>query len=262
MARTSGKKVAAASVKRLLGIRRFRRERSQQAGWTVDSVLRHPLLLVIVGFLLTALVGGWLTTRREAHEKTMEQQERSLNEAITVVRNLAAYHAAYEVRGDLLLRAMKRGASRNELITLKRDFDESYVNLKVSDFTTGQKIANIYPSSGEDAIVSEYGELGQMIEHTTACIDAAYETGKTFDADQPSTLYACRFPGTSFPSSLQVAMNEISNCSSLLLFSLGEALDRFPVSPWQRATEANTVFRTAPFGCSTKLIVHRFPMPK
>ncbi|WP_090804512.1 hypothetical protein [Paraburkholderia tuberum] len=192
----------------------------------------------------------------------MEQQERSLNEAITIVRGLAADYAAYEVRGDLLVRAMKRGASRTELITLKRDFDESYANLKVSAFTTGQKIANIYPSSGEDAIVSEYGELGQMMEHTTACIDAAYETGKVFNADQPSGLYACRFPSTSFPSSLQVAMDELSNCSSLFLLSLGVALDRFPASPWQRAAEANKVFKTAPFGCSKKLIVHGFPMPK
>ncbi|SAL80432.1 hypothetical protein AWB67_05622 [Caballeronia terrestris] len=89
----------------------------------LDAVLRHPTTLLILGFVLTAIVGGQLQSRQQEIEKDRTQTLAG-HEAIQKIRQALA---EYAMRGQLLW--IQRDGPVDEKGAMLSRMDEAFVTL-------------------------------------------------------------------------------------------------------------------------------------
>ncbi len=96
------------------------------------TILGHPLVPVFAAFLLTGVVGTWLTNHY-MEERAQAQLERTANqrrhEALQV---LVQIFADRNVRAELLVNGIMQQSAKKDLAELKKHYDDSYMNWQKS----------------------------------------------------------------------------------------------------------------------------------
>ncbi len=137
---------------------------------------RHPLTLMVVGFLLTGVVGTVVSNRFSASER---ERERFLQ--VTEARRAAIQDFArtlYERRGraDLLANAVRRRAGPAELRERKRAYDETYLkwerDLQANLFMIRGALESDEYTSAEGDVETRLAPLLRQLDN---CVTAAYD---------------------------------------------------------------------------------------
>ena len=94
------------------------------------ELLKHPLLTISFGFLLTGLLGSYLNNRYQEDAKEREQlaQERKQKYDLSLksIEDFTNLVYARRTKAAMLQSSLKRMAPKDELIQRKRDYDLAY----------------------------------------------------------------------------------------------------------------------------------------
>lgn len=104
------------------------------------ELLRHPLTITIVGFVMTSFIGNELDDRFSKREETQIREQRILTaararekEALRDLRSFVELAYARQVRSDLVRSAINRG-NGPEAIARKATYDEVYTKWNIELF--------------------------------------------------------------------------------------------------------------------------------
>jgi hypothetical protein len=103
------------------------RDVSAESKSRLAELSRHPLVVTLVGFLCTGLLGGYLTwwLNYRDHQHDMETSIR--NSAIAAVSDISELVNERRTRGNLVVSSIRRGAPETEAVARKTAYDEAYI---------------------------------------------------------------------------------------------------------------------------------------
>lgn len=97
------------------------------------EALRHPLLTLLLGFLLTGIVRTWLTSfySQKAKERETQSDEQRLNYefGLKTIEEFSDRYFAYWTRAEMLYDALKQNVPDTEIRTRKAEYDQAYFEL-------------------------------------------------------------------------------------------------------------------------------------
>lgn len=109
-------------------------DRKPQSAWTRTS--RHPLVITIVGFLLTGVVASLLTKEIEdarfRNNLLIENAKAKKLAGVNAVNELAALIYERRVRAELLASSLRRGAELAEVRARKQAYDDAYTRWNIN----------------------------------------------------------------------------------------------------------------------------------
>jgi hypothetical protein len=129
---------------------------------------KHPAVLLILGFVLTGLVGNGLVALQEHRQRQRESIVKSMNELRAAYDDLSVGFADYYYRGRALITLQENGAASDELAGARRAFDaasEKWLERLAADSPT---IATLHENATGD-----YGGLSitEDIKTATELVD-------------------------------------------------------------------------------------------
>ena len=94
------------------------------------TILRHPLVPVFAGFLLTGIVGTWLTNYYMEERAQAQLEETANQRRHEALQELVLMFADRNVRAELLVNGIIQQSATIDLAELKKHYDDSYMNWK------------------------------------------------------------------------------------------------------------------------------------
>jgi len=89
---------------------------------------RHPLVVTLVGFLCTGILGGYLTWWLNYRDHLHDIETSTRNSAIVAaVSDISELVNERRTRGELVVSSIKRGAPETEVVARKTAYDEAYI---------------------------------------------------------------------------------------------------------------------------------------
>jgi hypothetical protein len=140
---------------------------------SIKETLRHPLLLTIVGFLLTGIIGAgftwWLNslssardTERLRRERVATSEEATREHAVEAVREITDLINERRTRAMLVASAIYRQAEKSEVEQRKMAYDEVYVRWNTKAQSVALRIREIFKQAAP-----EYESYFDALTHNT-----------------------------------------------------------------------------------------------
>jgi hypothetical protein len=157
-----------------------------------DRVLAHPLTSVVVGFVLTGLIGWVLTNWYNERQKQNDLARARYENGTAAAQEFAQIVYRRYTRATMLYSALLRNADLDEVRQRKRDYDEAYAdwgaNLQSNLFVIRKLTGKM-----------EYSALESPVEHTLVpaftaidtCLTQAYDA-RVRGAQPVPILRACK----------------------------------------------------------------------
>lgn len=175
---------------------------------SLGDMLKHPLANVVIGFLLTGVLGTALTQYFIGQREKQARQSELAATRKESIANLSALNAEYIARAEMLLAAVERGdlASAEDL---KAMFDDASVRWKTESNPTLMAARDVLPSEVymqfRDRVSEEFHD--RFLSPIGTCLNDAKE--KVAQGDDVATLLAsCR---------VREYLEQASDCSEALL---------------------------------------------
>jgi hypothetical protein len=111
---------------------------------TLGEILKHPLANVVVGFLLTGLLGTTITQYYIALREKQAQQRELASTRKESIAELSALNAEYLARAEMVLAAIDRG-DEGSAKELKLTFDEATVRWQTEKAPTLMAAREVLP---------------------------------------------------------------------------------------------------------------------
>jgi hypothetical protein len=145
----------------------------QPKGWFAEFS-KHPAVLVILGFALSGLLGGWLTHRLDQQQREREARIRSMDDLRASIDDLNAVSADYFFRSIRLVNLRESGALEGELSSAQADYQAAYYKWVQRLSVDRPNINQRYPSSLYDSSVGTITlNLQQSAWFVNDCIERA-----------------------------------------------------------------------------------------
>jgi hypothetical protein len=180
------------------------------------NALRHPLTLVIVGFVLTGLVGTALQSRYQENEKAKAAATKSMDELRGSLDGMGSAMDHYVIRAERLVFVMENQSDRSSIQAAVGQYDEAYAQwLAAADNATG-RILGLFPIGGSDASVAQnfIANLEIALQRFDECISDALG-GYHYRNHLPSV--ACRI-NSQQPIPAESWMDSIVICARLFTY--------------------------------------------
>lgn len=88
-----------------------------------NQVSKHPAVLLLLGFVLTGLIGNGLVALQEHRQRQRESIVKSMNELRAAYDDLSVGFADYYYRGRALIALQQKDASANDIAAARKAFD-------------------------------------------------------------------------------------------------------------------------------------------
>ena len=168
-------------TQRKLNILRFVRSKSRRST-AVDSFSRHPITLLVVGFLLTGVIGSWISYIKQRGD------EASASRAATAEHfrvSMDAYESnlgAWVVRARTLDDSISNQLSSLEIEHARDEYDKAYINLYGSVHQLIRAEISLIPNSEKTDQIGDFlasGLLGilsfdKFINTANDCLRSMY----------------------------------------------------------------------------------------
>lgn len=141
------------------------------------SLLRHPLLIVVVTFALSGLMGSvfsqWLAKQAEDAERI--RIEAAARKA--AVQSFSLYVYERRARAEMLASSFRRNAPLDEVKVRKRLYDDAYVNWNSHHQSNLFLIRDVLESDQYTLFESsvEFVLVGRVFRPLDACLTKAYD---------------------------------------------------------------------------------------
>ncbi len=189
------------------------------------SVLRHPIIVTIFGFLLTFVIGSAITSNlAERQEKDQLRRE-----ALEAVRDFSRTASERTERMTLLTSALSRDASKAVLSKRKQLYDDSYVewnaNLQRNYLYFREAFGYTVRTFAEYAIDQSLGQIFNIYDH---CLTEAYDAVVTNQTEEGyAALNECLQRRGVEPSGGRDEAREISSRLRLCRDQIYEVLNHY-----------------------------------
>jgi len=152
----------------------------------LSELLRHPLVSVLFGFILTGIIGWWLTTRYNEKEKIHDLARARYENGTKAAEDFARLVYRRYARATMLESSLLRNAPIEELTSRKKDYDEAY-----ADWQTGlqanlfiiQKLTRKFDYQRLESPVEN--KLARSFASVDKCLTAAYDARMRGAAPRP-----------------------------------------------------------------------------
>jgi hypothetical protein len=128
-------RTSSSSTARRLGFSRARRKPdvSTASKSRLAEASRNPLVVTLVGFLCTGILGAFLTWWLNSRSHVQDIETSIRDNAIAAVSDISDLVNERRERGMLVVSAIRRGAPETEVVARKTAYDEAYIrwNAKV-----------------------------------------------------------------------------------------------------------------------------------
>ncbi len=190
-----------------------------------SGLMRHPIALTIFGFLLTTLVGTFIS--HEVSERANRDKQRS--EALEAVRSFTTEASALRVSQSFLLSSFRRNAPLDELSIRKEAYDQAFASwfskLHANALFVREFFGFTYPNFAEQALQRS---LNVDFQKMDVCLTEAFDMKKTSskideELDLLGHVNSCLAEsgrvGSDEESPLEVTRDRQSSCS-LMIFDM------------------------------------------
>lgn len=159
----------------------------------MPDLSRHPLTVVIVGFVLTGVVGTFLSNRFAEKQRDRERFLQVTDARRTAIQDFARTLYERRARTDMLASALRRHAPESELGERKRLYDEIYVRWEKDLQPNLFMIRSAMESDDYTTLEGDVeSRLAPLLRQLDTCITAAYDAH--LQGANPSTqLNSCRY---------------------------------------------------------------------
>ncbi len=144
---------------------------------TINEFLRHPLLLTVVTFALTGILGSSIAALIGQQTKDIELARQETVARKTAIQNLSRYIYERRVRAELLASSVRRSAPVDELRERKRNYDDSYVRWNTDNKANLFLVRDILKETEYTFIESVIDSrlVSDALAPLDACITKAYD---------------------------------------------------------------------------------------
>lgn len=108
--------------------RRSKPESKQTFGAKFDEILRHPLLLLLVGSVITGFLANWFTHRMDEQQKQREATVKTFDSVRGALDDMTISLAQYQARTLHLIDQFSVGAHSPLAIDSMKAYEAAYVN--------------------------------------------------------------------------------------------------------------------------------------
>jgi hypothetical protein len=174
------------------------RRRSQPTKIRADKnekldISRHPITIAVIGFVLTGVLGAFLSSWITIHQKSIEREHSDREARKTAVQNLSRYIYERRSRAEMLASALRRNASLDEIRDRKKLYDEAYVkwntNNQANLFLVREVLREDEYTLFESII--EFTLVGKILAPMDSCLTRAYD-GKLNNEDPLNIIENCK----------------------------------------------------------------------
>jgi len=184
------------------------------------SWLRHPLVNVVLGFILTGVLGTAITQHfmdQREQEKLRAQMALDRKEAI---QQFSRVNAERKVRAEMLLQALRDNSNGDEVKTAIQEYENAYVAWSVERPGTLLLFRDLLSPENYQLVKNGFEESleGKIFNPMRRCLSTALSQGDDREAVN-KTLKSCRIDellelsGTC-SQALAVAVSELAETSS------------------------------------------------
>jgi hypothetical protein len=148
----------------------------KQAPSKIGKFFAHPLTAVVVGFLLTGVIGLALSWYFNESAKERDRDYATYEASIKAVQDFSRAVYARYTRAEMLLSALRRGAPLEEVQEKKKLYDGAFVdwgiNLQANLLTIRRLTKSVRFTSFEATVESEFTPLLTTLDQ---CLTKAYD---------------------------------------------------------------------------------------
>ena len=155
--------------------------------------LRHPLVSMVLGFILTGVLGTAITQ----HFLDQREQER-LRAQVAIdtkqaIQQFSRLNEERKVRAEMLLKALRSDSNGDEVKTAKQEYEKAYVAWSVERPSTLLLFRDLLSSENYQLVKTGFNEslVGKIFSPIRLCLTTALGHGDDRAAVN-STLEACR----------------------------------------------------------------------
>ena len=157
------------------------------------SWLRHPLVSMVLGFILTGVLGTAITQ----HFLDQREQERLRAQVALdtkqAIQQFSKLNEERKVRAEMLLRDLRSDSNGDEVKTAKQEYEKAYVAWSVERPSTLLLFRDLLSSENYQLVKTGFNEslVGKIFSPIRLCLTTALGHGDDRAAVN-STLEACR----------------------------------------------------------------------
>jgi hypothetical protein len=207
--------------------------------------LRHPLTLLVLGFVLSGILGTifsqWLSRQQKQIEEEASIRQKELEKARLdeearkiAIQNLSRFIYERRARAEMLASSIRRNADIDETRERKKLYDEAYVkwnaNHQANLFLVRDVIREEEYSFFESII--EFTLVGKIFSPLDGCLTASYDT-KLRGEDAVVAMTACK---------ARVHIQQALDCG----YAITNELYKISTSATDQARAANEISRRCP----------------
>ena len=155
--------------------------------------LRHPLVSMVLGFILTGVLGTAITQ----HFLDQREQER-LRAQVAIdtkqaIQQFSRLNEERKVRAEMLLKALRSDSNGDEVKTAKQEYEKAYVAWSVERPSTLLLFRDLLSSENYQLVKTGFNEslVGKIFSPIRLCLTTSLGHGDDRAAVN-STLEACR----------------------------------------------------------------------
>ena len=182
--------------------------------------LRHPLVNIVLGFILTGVLGTAIT------QNFLDQREQEKLRAQLVIDKKQAViqfskiNEERRVHGELVLNALRGNANSDELKAAKKEYDKAYVTWSVERPATlmlfrellSPENYQLVKSRFEESLVGKvFNPIRQCLRKSFAHVDDKAAINKTLEACQIDDLLE---RGSTCSQALAAAVSDLADAGS------------------------------------------------
>lgn len=157
------------------------------------SWLEHPLASIVLGFILTGVLGTAITQHfldRREQEKLRAQAALDRKQAI---HQFSKLNEQRKVRAEIMLKALRSDSNDDELKTARQEYEKAYVTWSVERPSTLLLFRDLLSSENYQLVETRFTEslVGKILSPIRLCLTTSLSHGNDREAVN-RTLEACR----------------------------------------------------------------------
>lgn len=152
------------------------------------ELLRHPLIVVLVSFVLSGIIAGSFTHWLSSSQSEREQRRLLMQNRKAAVQRLSTFVYERRARAEMLASSFRRAAPIEEVKERKRLYDDAYVKWNANHQANLFLVRDVLEEKDYSYFESvvEFTLVGKVFAPLDACLTRAYDAA--IKGDDPVAL--------------------------------------------------------------------------
>ncbi|QBR03926.1 hypothetical protein [Paraburkholderia pallida] len=159
-------------------------------GARLNRLFLHPATLVILGFVLTGLIGNYLAYQQSERQRQNDATVKSMDEIRASFDDLSEAFSEFQFRASRLIKLEETQAPSDAIAAARKQYDEAVQKWKEHIAADGPKIGSRYRQiSGNESVSLLMGDLNADTDFVDECL---INNIRKQGSDPTEILLACK----------------------------------------------------------------------